>query len=67
MTDLLPIKTKLITRVVARLRKFGFVHVNETNIATDEVYRLYFLKILNEMLGENEETDIVINQLLKTS
>ena len=66
LADSLSIKSKLIKQVVIRLRKFGFVHVNEENILTDEVYSLYFKKILNEMLGENAETDLVINQLLKT-
>ncbi len=60
------IKDKLINQAVTRLRNFGFVHVNEDNIVTDEVYSLYFLKILKEMLGENAETDSVINQLLNT-
>jgi hypothetical protein len=66
MTDILVIKAKLVKQAVNRLRKLGFVHVNKTNIETDEVYSLYFLKILKEKLGENEEVDIVINQLLIT-
>jgi len=65
MTNRLSIERKLIISTVNRLRKFGFIHVDEINIATDEVYSLYFYRILNEMLGENEETDLVINQLLK--
>lgn len=63
MTDNLTIKNKLIGQIVNRLRQFGFIHVDEFNITTDEVYSLYFLKILNEMLGENIETDSVIHQL----
>jgi hypothetical protein len=55
---------KLIKQIVNRLRNFGFVNVNEDNIATDEVYSQYFLKILNEKLGENAEADLVINKLL---
>ena len=66
MEDKLSIKDRLIKQVVKRLRKFGFIHVNEENIATDEVYRIYLLKILNEMLGENSEDDLVINQMLTT-
>ncbi len=65
MIKRLSVKDKLIKQVVTKLRKFGFVHVNENNIIIDEVYRLYFLKILKEGLGENAETDKVINQLLK--
>ena len=66
MTDNQSIKSKLIKQAASRLRKFGFIHVNENNITTDEVYSQYFMKILNEMLGENTEKDLVINQLLKT-
>ena len=65
MIKRLSVKDKLIKQVVTKLRKFGFVHVNENNIIIDEVYRLYFLKILKEGLGESAETDKVINQLLK--
>lgn len=58
------IKKELIKQMVNRLRRFGFVHVNEDNIITDEVYSLYFSKILNEKLGEGAESDMVIKQLL---
>lgn len=64
MTDKLSIKDNLIKQAVIRLRNFGFIHVTEENITTDEVYSLYFFKILNDMLGEHAETDIVIRQLL---
>ena len=64
MTPGSAIKDELIMQMVNRLRRFGFVHVNEENIITDEVYSLYFLKILNEKLGENAELDVVINELL---
>lgn len=59
-------KENLIKQGVSKLKKFGFVNVNKTNIVTDEVYSLYFSKILHEMLGINLETDVVINQLLKS-
>lgn len=58
------LKDSFIKQIVSRLRKFGFVNVNKENIAIDEVYRFYFLKILNEKKGENKDLDIVINQLL---
>lgn len=58
------IKERLIRQVVNRLRNFGFVHVTKENITTDEVYSLYFSKILNDMLGENKKTDLVVKQLL---
>lgn len=65
MADL-PLKDRLIQQIVNRLRQFGFVHVNENNITTDEVYSLYFSKILHEKLGENPEIDPVIKQLLSS-
>jgi hypothetical protein len=58
-------KETLIKQGVSKLKKFGFVNVNKTNIVTDEVYTLYFSKILHEMLGINLEADMVINQLLE--
>lgn len=63
MTEKLSIQLKLIQNAVNKLRNFGFANVNEENITTDEVYSFYFLKMLNEMSGENKETDSVINQL----
>jgi hypothetical protein len=54
MTKILSIKDALIKQVVNKLRTLGFIHANENNITTDEVYSLYFLKILTEKLGENE-------------
>lgn len=66
MTDKLSIKVQLIKQAVNKLRIFGFTNVNEENIATDEVYSFYFLKMLKEMFGENPERDLAINQLLQT-
>ncbi len=66
MAAKLSAKECLIAQIVNRLRKFGFVHVNEENISTDEVYSLYFSKILIEMLGENSESDQIINEILES-
>lgn len=66
MADKLSIKMQLSRQAVNKLRIFGFTNVNEENIATDEVYSFYFLKMLKEMLGENSERDLAINQLLQT-
>jgi hypothetical protein len=57
------IKEELLEQGVEKLQRFGFVNVNKQNISIDEVYSLYFLKILNEMLGENLEKDIAIKEL----
>ncbi|MES2139503.1 MAG: hypothetical protein V4511_07320 [Bacteroidota bacterium] len=59
-------KEILIKQGVSKLKKFGFVNVNKTNILTDEVYALYFSKILQEMHGVNSEADTMINQLLES-
>lgn len=59
------LKEILIKQGVSKLKKFGFINVSKTNIVTDEVYTLYFSKILQEMLGINLEADMVINQLLE--
>lgn len=59
-------KETLIKQGVSKLKKFGFVNVNKTNIVTDEVYTLYFSKILHEMLGVHSEADIAINKLLES-
>ncbi len=57
-------KEKLIMLGVGKLKKFGFVNVNKTNITTDEVYSLYFSKMLREINGCSFGTDTVANQLL---
>ncbi|MES2284437.1 MAG: hypothetical protein V4547_02030 [Bacteroidota bacterium] len=59
-------KETLIKQGVTKLKKFGFVNVNKTNITTDEVYTFYFSKIVQEMLGDHLEADVVINQLLES-
>jgi hypothetical protein len=58
-------KDILITQIINRLRRLGFVHVNKDNITTDEVYSHYFFNMLDEMQGENKETDKAIKHLLK--
>jgi hypothetical protein len=65
MRDRIFIKNKLVNQAVLRLKRFGFVHVSKTNIMTDEVYMLYFEKILREMTGKARATDRVIHQLLE--
>jgi len=60
------IEENLLLQGVTKLKKFGFVNVSKTNITTDEVYSLYFSKMLKEMLGGSLEKDLVINQMLET-
>lgn len=46
---------ELITQGVNKLKKFGYVHVNEQNILSDEVYQAFFERILKERLKKNKE------------
>lgn len=59
------VRYNLIKQLLARIQAFGFVNVTEENIITDEVYKLYFEKMLIELKGQNIVTDDVINDLLK--
>jgi hypothetical protein len=64
------LKTKLVKEGVKKLRVLGFRYVNEENILSDEVYKIYFGRILESLPGnEAEETDIVkeILQQIKQS
>ncbi len=58
------LKEAFIKLGVAKLKNFGFVNVNKSNILTDEVYALYFSKILHESLGDNLEKDVAIKELI---
>ena len=59
------LKEAFIKQGVAKLKNFGFVNVNKSNILTDEVYVFYFSKILHESLGDNLDSDDVIHQLIE--
>lgn len=59
------IKNKLLKQAVKKLKRFGFTNVTEENITTDDVYTLYFKKILLLNLGQSNETDKVIHELLE--
>lgn len=59
------IQNKLIKQAVKKLKMFGFTNVTKDNITTDDVYKLYFRKILLLNLGQNNDTDKVIHELLE--
>lgn len=59
------IKHKLIKHGVKKLKVFGFSNVTEENIMIDEVYRLYFERILRSNLGNHATLDEKITELLK--
>lgn len=54
---------ELIRNGVKKLRLFGFTNVTEENIMTDEVYRLYFERILRSGFG-NQATPDEIAELI---
>ena len=56
---------ELITLGVKKLKKFGYTHVNEQNILSDEVYRTFFERILKERLEKNQEEREDIGHLLE--
>ncbi|MEQ8471528.1 MAG: hypothetical protein RIC35_10095 [Marinoscillum sp.] len=56
---------ELIKLGVRKLRKFGYTHVNKQNILTDEVYRIFFERILKERLEKNKKEREDISHLLE--
>ena len=58
------LRKNIILYGVDRLKRFGFIHVNEENIFDDEVYRTYFFEILLEKLGEYPEHDFLIKKMI---
>lgn len=59
------IRDKLITAGVKNLREFGYPNCNKKNILTDEVYKKFFISMLNDNKGHSVEIDIIIDRLLK--
>lgn len=55
---------ELITIGVNKLKKFGYTNVNEQNILSDEVYKLFFERILIGLLERNKKEADTITQLL---
>jgi hypothetical protein len=58
------IREHLIKSGVKNLQEFGYPHVTEANILTDEVYKEFFKSMLNDNLGVKPEVDKVIQALL---
>jgi hypothetical protein len=54
----------LIGQGVRKLKLFGFRNVTKENIMNDEVYRLYFERILNSNLGVRAADDETITELI---
>ena len=58
-------KSSIIEQAVNKLKKFGFLHVNTDNIMRDEVYKLYFEKILKGEAGKSTIRDAAIEELIR--
>jgi len=55
----------IVTFGIKKLKKFGYIHVNRANILYDEVYKIFFERILRERLRDNAEEQEKIICLLK--
>lgn len=57
-------KEKLLEIGVDKLKNYGFVNVTKSNVFEDEVYRYHFKKFMSFLLGQNEDLDKSIKELL---
>nr|WP_294862004.1 hypothetical protein [uncultured Fluviicola sp.] len=62
--DLANLRKQIISDCVKRLNRLGFKNVNEQNIFEDEVYKVYFLRILLGNLGRNASHDSLIKEMI---
>lgn len=58
------IKIGIIETAVKNLKNFGYPNVNSTNIFTDEIYKSFFLKMLENNIGIHKPSDSIINELI---
>lgn len=56
---------ELIMLGVKKLKKFGYSNVSKQNILSDEVYKIFFERILRERLADNYEEQEDISYLLE--
>lgn len=59
------IKQKLITAGVRNLKEFGYPYANNENILTDEIYKAFFSRMLDDNIGNGEIIDDAINLIRK--
>lgn len=62
--DLASLRKQIISDSVKRLNRLGFKNVNKLNIFEDDVYKVYFLRILLENLGRNASHDPLIKEII---
>ena len=58
------IREHLLKAGVKNLKEFGYPEVTTKTILTDEVYKIFFKSMLEDNLGNGNQVDEVINQLL---
>lgn len=58
-------RSKLIAAGVNNLREFGYPGCNNENILTDEIYKLFFQRMLESNRGYSMKVDDEIALLLK--
>jgi hypothetical protein len=59
------IKQHLLDAGVKNLKTFGYLYVTTENIIRDEVYKMIFVPMLKDNLGNGKQIDEVINLLLE--
>ena len=61
------IKSKLLQQGVKKLKQFGFTNVTKKNILTDDIYRLYFTKMLHlnqeHCIQVTKEIDVILRKM----
>lgn len=57
-------KEQLLEIGVDKLKNYGFVNVTKSNVFEDEVYCYHFKKFMSFLLGQNEDLDKSIKELL---
>ena len=62
--NLLSIKQSIIQSGVKNLKDYGYPSVTPENILTDKIYAAFFLGMLNDNLGVNNQADVVIHDLI---
>lgn len=58
-------KETIIKLGIKNLKEFGYPDVTEKTILTDEIYSAFFQSMLESNLGVNDQSDKVINDILK--
>ena len=59
------IRKELIDSAIKEIKSFGYIHINERNLFTDDIFKEIFENILYRKIEEYPLADEEINQLLK--